>query len=454
MKQKLYVYIPGFEYDSKGPLHIDAIKLDVTVGTIGKGIENSQIKVYKYIQNNNPDCHESIEGNVIFRCITAPNADVATEQSHRYDSDNINSPCYTYNSSTRVLHGYFYDFITNDSEKAHHVIGIHNTPSDCLNSSSNFDVDEHDGLFVLELESLNTDLVLTFTFYSKTGNCEQDEENNQKIIIPNPISSYSDYFNSYQDNQFPDAYVEIGKWIQTYNPATSGVEQGEITLENAVPQYYNLKDWGTEEESWEVPLNADMLISDMSDQENLITIQSGKPIWAQYTYNSKLKKHEKGINLDCNKPSTYTGGKNELFYTNFYPGFQVAISPKTIDNSNITSTSLSSNSQKGAVFATKTGAFWCNRQYISAQQCKINTVENVNFTYNISNVDFSTLSYLYKTFPDVCVKNLSHDSTVGNTGSYNQIVVTLDHLGNTRHSKSAFGDETSYDTSIQNTVHP
>ena len=72
MKQKLYVYIPGFEYDSKGPLHIDAIRLDVTAGELNKDKENNiqnSLKTYIYISELASDgtADKTIEGNLIYR---------------------------------------------------------------------------------------------------------------------------------------------------------------------------------------------------------------------------------------------------------------------------------------------------------------------------------------------------------------------------------------------------
>ena len=60
------------------------------------------------------------------------------------------SPLWTKEKTERAVHGYFYDFITTKEteERTHHVIGIHNTPDACKNVS-NFNKDEHDGLFII-----------------------------------------------------------------------------------------------------------------------------------------------------------------------------------------------------------------------------------------------------------------------------------------------------------------
>jgi len=76
MKQLLYVYVPGFEYDSKGPLHIDAIRLDVTTGEIEKDTEGkitNSLPTYIYMASVNMTTGEStrlIKGNLIYRADT------------------------------------------------------------------------------------------------------------------------------------------------------------------------------------------------------------------------------------------------------------------------------------------------------------------------------------------------------------------------------------------------
>ena len=70
MKQLLYVYIPGFEYDSKGPLHIDAIRLDVTVGEIEKNTNKivNSLPTYIYIASeaSTGNLIKWVPGNLIF----------------------------------------------------------------------------------------------------------------------------------------------------------------------------------------------------------------------------------------------------------------------------------------------------------------------------------------------------------------------------------------------------
>jgi hypothetical protein len=130
MKQFLYVYVPGFEYDSKGPLHIDAIRLDVTTGEIekeGEKITNS-LDTYIYLKGeindktNKFNILKRIPGNTIYR---VDNTSSSKLKSDRYKpgTNTAETPFWTETIKKkedgteeviydRVLHGYFYDFIT------------------------------------------------------------------------------------------------------------------------------------------------------------------------------------------------------------------------------------------------------------------------------------------------------------------------------------------------------
>ena len=109
MKQLLYVYVPGFEYDSKGPLHIDAIRLNVTVGeNKSDSTDNSSnvLQTYCYIGGSGA----TIPGNVIYR-LENLNSDNRIEQY--YQGNSHLSPVWTkIDRYGRVPHGFFNDFIT------------------------------------------------------------------------------------------------------------------------------------------------------------------------------------------------------------------------------------------------------------------------------------------------------------------------------------------------------
>lgn len=170
MRSFLYVYVPGFEYDSKGPLHIDAIRLDVTTGELDKNSDNkitNSLPTYIYLSEMDETKgtpSSLIPGNLVYRAVTSEQPFI----DGQYTGQPSKSPFWTDQKDGRAPHGYFYDFITTSEleEKTHHVIGIHNTIHDCKDVY-NLKSTEHDGLFVIQIEELNTDLVLNFTFYSR-----------------------------------------------------------------------------------------------------------------------------------------------------------------------------------------------------------------------------------------------------------------------------------------------
>ena len=104
---KTYVYIPGFEYDSKGPIQIDAIELHARV--VGSTNELSVYTGPGYITRG-------ITKNIIYRSTQS-----STYQDTYRKYDNVisySSPFYTEARNLgRVYHGFFYDFIQEIDEK-------------------------------------------------------------------------------------------------------------------------------------------------------------------------------------------------------------------------------------------------------------------------------------------------------------------------------------------------
>ena len=82
-----------------------------------------------------------------------------------------------------------------------------------------------------------------FTFYSKINDstssnvvgCYGSDDISLRNAenIENGKLENSTFFLQDRRSDFFDHYVEIGKWSQTYNPATSGIEEG--TLSQGIP---------------------------------------------------------------------------------------------------------------------------------------------------------------------------------------------------------------------------
>lgn len=433
MKQLLYVYVPGFEYDSKGPLHIDAIRLDVTVGEIEKNIDNkivNSLPTYIYISpvdTTNGTSVKMIPGNLIYRSDT-------TNQSfidNRYNGIPSESPLWTEEKTGRAVHGYFYDFITTEEkeEQTHHIIGIHNTPDACKNVS-NLDLKEHDGLFIIQIEELNTDLTLNFTFYSRIDNSEVSSDTitvgtlegiTKQIVGSFKRGSKNNFFNQDECSDFFEKYIEIGKWAQTYNPAVSGVEQVELQAAETRNQYFDLETWGTDDHSWEIPINADVLVSNMSDDKYSRQV-GNKLIWKQFKYdndkNSKTyRTHICDDNLICNAKNYDSYGD---FYTNFYSGYRTVFSIDSTKKNYYFDT---------CVFAEYFGGLYCNCQSVNYLRANFLDTRTASFEYNLSYVNLTNLNYLYRQPIYLTINNLTHDSTVANTSDLDCLVISLDHYG-------------------------
>ena len=428
MKQKLYVYIPGFEYNSKGPLHIDAIKLDAYV----ESETPNKLDVFCFKGKN-----ETFKGNLLYRY-----ADRAINSQYSYGvtisgSTQTNKQGDLYTSKEgqaswidkkteqegRVPVGFFYDHITDSKEQIHHVIGIHKTKDKCLSQANNTNQnpEEHDGLFILELESLNVNIILTFTFFSEIHGTESN--GNLRVgYIDKSVATLNQFQAQHTfvgDDDFYNNYIEVGKWTQTYNPSTSGIEQAVLNIpESFTPQYFNLKYWGkASERKWEIPVNYGMLVSDMSINENKVN-----EFYKQYTYDSENLCHVLS-NAECN---SYTSASQ--FYCGFY-----ALSDKvelgTDGNLVLANYSVANNSD------AYTKAILCKQKdehYISNINPFINIHVNVkpahNFTkiYPLCGVSLKNMGYLYKTSPTVNIVNVQQLS--GNTTSKNNKMLLAVHV--------------------------
>ena len=433
MKQLLYVYIPGFEYDSKGPLHIDAIRLDVTVGEIEKNTNNivNSLPTYIYIASeaSTGNLIKWVPGNLIFRSKTTDQFFI----DKQYNDNPSKSPLWTKEKTGRAVHGYFYDFITTKEteERTHHVIGIHNTPDACKNVS-NFNKDEHDGLFIVQLEELNTDLILNFTFYSRIDSSSGDTpdiitvgalEGITHMTVGPSEDSEANFFDQDSHSNFFDKYIEIGKWTQTYNPATSGVKEGELQEAKVRNQYFDLETWGTEDRNWEIPVNAGVLVSDMSNDKQYLKRVGVRGIWKQFKYDNDsnsetYRMHICDDKLPCNNSDYDSYGD---FYTNFYSGYRTAIKVES---------SKSSQYIGKTVFAReKSKVSYAHPQTVNCFQLSPSVAGTASFEYNLSYVNLNNLNYLYKQPIYLTINNLTHNSSTGNTSDNDCLVVQLDHYG-------------------------
>ena len=431
MKQLLYVYIPGFEYDSKGPLHIDAIRLDVTVGEIEKNTNKivNSLPTYIYIASeaSTGNLIKWVPGNLIFRSNTTDQFFI----DKQYNDNPSKSPLWTKEKTERAVHGYFYDFITTKEteERTHHVIGIHNTPDACKNVS-NFNKDEHDGLFIIQLEELNTDLILNFTFYSRIDSSSEDTPNiitvgklegiTHMTVGPSEDSE-ANFFDQDSHSNFFDKYIEIGKWTQTYNPATSGVEEGELQEAKVRNQYFDLETWGTEDRNWEIPVNAGVLVSDMSNRKYLKRVGE-KAIWKQFKYDNNkdsgtYRTHICDDKLTCNNSNYDSYGD---FYTNFYSGYRTVLSADS---------RIRKLYQDACVFAKDIGSAYYYPQSVNYLCAKFLDTGTASFEYSLSYVNLTNLNYLYRQPVYLTINNLTHDSVAANTSDLDCLVISLDHYG-------------------------
>lgn len=426
MKQRLYVYIPGFEYNSKGPLHIDAIKLDAYV----ESETPNKLDVFCFKGKN-----KTFKGNLLYRYA---NQAVGSQYSYGVTisgstQTNIQGDLYTSKESQaswidkeveqegRVPIGFFYDHITDSKEQVHHVIGIHKTKDKCLNQANNTNQnpEEHDGLFILELESLNVNIILTFTFFSEIHGTESN--GNLRVgYIDKRVATLSQFQAQHTfvgDENFYNNYIEVGKWTQTYNPSTSGIEQAVLSIpENFTPQYFNLKYWGkASERKWEIPVNYGMLVSDMSINENKIN-----DFYKQYTYDSENLCHVLS-NAECN---SYENASN--FYCGFYElSNQVELKDKKYIETNY-SIANNSDSYTKAILCKKKGTHWISdiSPFINIH---VNAKPTYDFTktYPLCGVSLENLGYLYKASPTVNIVNVQLS---GNTTQKNNKMLFAVHV--------------------------
>lgn len=424
MRSFLYVYVPGFEYDSKGPLHIDAIRLDVTTGELDKNSDNkitNSLPTYIYlseIDETKGTPSSLIPGNLVYRAVTSEQPFI----DGQYTGQPSKSPFWTDQKDGRVPHGYFYDFITTSEleEKTHHVIGIHNTIHDCKDVY-NLKSTEHDGLFVIQIEELNTDLVLNFTFYSRIDS-STITSNEIKVGTPEntsemtggstTVASKDRFFNQEKRTDFFDKYIEIGKWTQTYNPALSGTEEGSLGTGDVIPQFFNLRDWGTdstEDTNWEIPVNAQILVSDF-DAAHTIPITGSKPVLAQYKYNNTTRRHEYDNTLACN---TKSYSSNADYYKAFYDGVKNLSSFGYNSDINATRYDSMMRCHVRWVRGSSSVKYYCHEQPVNTFVAYSKQSDSVDYGYIITRTNLTNFNYLYNNLPEVTINNVLRDSTYG-----------------------------------------
>ena len=393
MTQELYVYIPGFEYDSKGPLEIDAIKLEAYIG-------NERISTYLNITNST-----LIEGDTIYKC-NQSNGSAALNMSRI--SQQIGAaelPQHT-SKQYRAHYGYFYDFVTDKSDLTHHIIGFYNEPVD-NQYSSNMNVEEHDGLFLIKLSELNTDIDLHFTFYSRIPKDTTDLyslNSHEKVV--SLTSSQANIFTQEAYTEFFETYVEVAKFNTSYNPLTSGLDPVTFQTAAALPQFFNLKKgWDNDEKTWELPVNADVLVSDLSIDSNKVDTAEGN-YYKQYKYDTTNLKHILGTDLECNSEQDHFEFYKK-FYDNYYK--KSCISKKLYEDEENLQMPIKGS---GAIYA-QSYARQGDYQPLLSINLKNTRLTGKEFLYYLTYTDLSNFHYLYNINPTINLQNRILDSTPG-----------------------------------------
>ena len=215
MKQEIYVFIPGLTYESEGPLQIDRIKLKASIADSGE-----ELTVYIPIE---PE--QLVEQNEV--------RSSAYQYKYEFGGKQSDTFYHNYSDESRVWYGRFFDFTTEVDGfkgKYSHVITYYNYDSDTPPKFANLNSKEHDGIFVLKLEKINTNISL--------------------------------------------ADIEVGNYTQFYNPAISGLQNIEWKTAKFKQMYYDITQ--DADFKFELPVNADILISPNSQNIQQMT----------YDYNS------------------------------------------------------------------------------------------------------------------------------------------------------------------------
>jgi len=197
-----------------------------------------------------------------------------------------------------------------------------------MNKSGEF----HDGLFVLSLDNLNTDIHLNFTFYSRITY----DSSNKLVAGEEETSSSLSIYSRTESDLFANGYIVIDKKEEVYNPVTSGVvetEDNKYICDEYKQLYYDISKGDSFE--FELPMNGGFLVarSNPSDPTKSTRTNHGKKFYYQYTYDNDTKKHILDPTLTCNtseyldslyslNPDHFTG----LYYNKFYSQYNTVSS--------------------------------------------------------------------------------------------------------------------------------
>lgn len=257
VKQDLLIYIPGFTYTSRGPLWIDALKLEAFIA-------NQSIPTYIAAQTNKEDTNPKfIEGKYAFRTENLSN----TTSPIKSNEDKVKTHMYDAEGRPEINHDYalFYDYIKENNGEYSHIIttrSIERNGDNDLNITpecSNLNIDFHDGVFLVKLDELNTDIQFKFTFYSKIDRTTIGE-------IPDPEKDPDSNTTIDLDEYILDKFAEIGTWESYYNPLTSGVNTSDwriVPQEDLLQMYRDLGESG----DWDVPVIGDFLVGKLNGNQ-------------------------------------------------------------------------------------------------------------------------------------------------------------------------------------------
>ncbi len=225
-KKNIVIVIPGFEYDSNGPVYIDKIKIEASVNGEPIDVFTHGFTSSKGVNTLNA-WDDVSPNNIIYNQALFSNQEDDNIRNYWAGSSNpeeidlsISSQIIPYSKTLledptpKVPYSFFNDILEIKDGVYHHYLTVYNSSS--IQTRQN-DYKEHDGICWLALDEINTDIIFNITFYSFVG-----EDNNYKT-----------------DNN----YVIVGQKTMYYNPATSGYEGGQVDFCGlSFQQYYDITD--------------------------------------------------------------------------------------------------------------------------------------------------------------------------------------------------------------------
>lgn len=294
-KKNIVIVIPGFEYDSNGPVYIDKIKIDASINGEPIDVYTHELSYDKAI-NSEGIWNDIQPNNIVYNKVLFDNIQSSGDNKRQYNNDQVTdliiaSQVIPYSetlaSQDKVPYSFFNDILEIKDGVYHHYLTVYNSSD--IQTRQN-DYKEHDGICWLALDEINTDIIFNITFYSFVG-----ENNNYKT-----------------DNN----YVIIGQKTMYYNPATSGYEGGQVDFCGlSFQQYYDITD---QTKGYTVELEDPIVYEDDENVKKICKYTPAGYIQTQNTLYDELCINiypQWGVSQNRDRPNSFKWESNEHGYS-------------------------------------------------------------------------------------------------------------------------------------------